>query len=82
MITFTFIAPFPLLSNGAMQKQFDVVKKEINSNLLLKKSKIKLCLKIYNNYKIKNFEKLKINMNKKKLIKIKYKENVGNMFRG
>lgn len=73
MITFTFVAPFPLLSNGAMQKQFDVVEKEI---------KIKLCLKIYNNYKIKNFEKLKINMNKKKLIKIKYKENVGNMFLG
>ena len=37
---------------------------------------------MYNNYKIKNFEKLKINMNKKKLIKIKYKENVGNMFLG
>ena len=71
-----------MLSNGAMQKQFDVVKKEINSNLLLKKFKIKLCLKIYNNYKIKNFEKFKINMNKKKLIKIKYKENVGNMFLG
>ena len=35
MITFTFIAPFPLLSNGAMQKQFDV-EKEINSNLLFK----------------------------------------------
>ena len=34
------------------------------------------------NYKIKNFEKLKINRNKKKLIKIKYKENVGNMFLG
>ena len=53
MITFTFIAPFPLLSNGAMQKQFDVVKKEINSNLLFKKFKIKLCLKIYNNYKLR-----------------------------
>ena len=42
MITFTFIAPFPLLSNGAMQKQFNVVKKEINSNLLFKKLKIAL----------------------------------------
>ena len=64
MTTFTLIAPFPLLSNGAMQKQFNVVKKGINGNLLFKKFKIKLCLKIYNNYKIKNFEKLKINMNK------------------
>ena len=71
-----------MLSNGALLKQFNVFKKEINSNLLFKNFKIKLCLKIYNNYKIKNFEKLKINRNKKKLIKINYKENVGNMFLG
>ena len=45
MITFTFIAPFPLLSNGAMQKQFDVVEKEINSNLLFKKLKLSYALK-------------------------------------
>ena len=45
MITFTFIAPFPLLSNGAMQKQFDVVGKEINSNLLFKKLKLSYALK-------------------------------------
>ena len=71
-----------MLSNGALLKQFNVFKKEINSNLLFKNFKIKLCLKIYNNYKIKNFEKITINMNKQKLIKIKYKENVGNMFLG
>ena len=45
MITFAFIAPFPLLSNGAMQKQFDVVEKEINSNLLFKKLKLSYALK-------------------------------------
>ena len=45
MITFTFIAPFPLLSNGAMQKQFDVVEKEINSNLLFTKLKLSYALK-------------------------------------
>ena len=45
MITFTFVAPFPLLSNGAMQKQFDVVEKEINSNLLFKKLKLSYALK-------------------------------------
>ena len=45
MITFTFIAPFPLLSNGAMQNQFDVVEKEINSNLLFKKLKLSYALK-------------------------------------
>ena len=45
MIAFTFIAPFPLLSNGAMQKQFDVVEKEINSNLLFKKLKLSYALK-------------------------------------
>ena len=45
MITFTFISPFPSLSNGAMQKQFDVVEKEINSNLLFKKLKSSYALK-------------------------------------
>ena len=45
MRTFTFIAPFPLLSNGAMQKQFDVVEKEINSNLVFKKLKLSYALK-------------------------------------
>ena len=45
MITFTFIAPFPLLSNGAMQNQFDVVEKEINHNLLFKKLKLSYALK-------------------------------------
>ena len=60
ILTFTFIAPFPLLSNGALQKQFNVFKKEINSNLLFKNFKIKLCVKMYNNYKINKFEKLKI----------------------
>ena len=29
IITFTFIAPFPLLSNGALQKQFNVFKKKL-----------------------------------------------------
>ena len=52
MITFTFIAPFPLLSNSAMQKQFDVVKKEINSNVLFKKLKIKLCYAIITKLRI------------------------------
>ena len=32
-------------TNGAMQKQFDVVEKEINSNLLFKKLKLSYALK-------------------------------------
>ena len=60
MITFTFIAPFPLLSNGAMQKQFDVVEKEINSNLLFKKLKLSYALKFTIITKLRILKNLKL----------------------